>query len=226
MGTIDNRILNWISHLVPPEVKTKEVEILNPLENPDTLSIISEFYKKFYGDSKQRIALFGINPGRLGAGLTGIGFTDPVNLERACGISNSLPPKQELSSKFIYDMIDRYGDCSSFFNHVYIGSVVPFGFVKNGVNLNYYDIKELQEELTPYIKQEIKRQLDFVRSDVAFCIGKGKNQKFLEKINSQEKFFDHLEILPHPRWIMQYKLKHKLEFIDQYVESIKKYSIS
>jgi hypothetical protein len=52
-------------------------------------------------------------------------------------------------------------------------------------------------------------------------IGKGKNQKFFEMINKDYKFFDEIITLPHPRWVMQYKLKEKQNHINNYVTTLK-----
>ena len=218
-----NKIIAFVNQLESPVISTAEVEVLNPLLRMETKEIVKTFYSKYYSDNEKRMAFIGINPGRLGSGLTGIGFTDPVNLENGCGIENSFQKKQELSSRFVYDMIESYGGVEIFYKDVYISSVVPLGFVKRDINLNYYDIKELEEELTPYIKEQFEKQLPFLRRDVAFCIGKGKNLKFLNALNKKEGYFDKIEVLPHPRWIMQYRLKSKSEFVDEYIQTIKKY---
>jgi len=42
--------------------------------------LIREFYTKFYSDCKPRQLVLGINPGRFGAGATGIPFTDTRRL--------------------------------------------------------------------------------------------------------------------------------------------------
>ncbi len=217
---VSNEILAFFNQLNPPLINTPAVSILDPLKLAETKQIIKQFYSKYYADNKKRLAFIGINPGRLGSGLTGIGFTDPVNLEEFCGIPNSFQKKHELSSRFIYDMIQSYGGVNSFYSDVFISSTVPYGFVKNDINLNYYDIKSLEEELTPYIKAQFEQQMHFLRSDVAFVIGKGKNYKFLERLNKSEGYFDRLEVLPHPRWVMQYRLKRKTEFIEEYVQKI------
>jgi len=219
--TIAEKIIEFFNELEAPAISTPEVEVLNPLLRNETKEIIDKFYSRYYNDHKERIAFIGINPGRLGSGLTGIGFTDPVNLEKVCGIKNSFQKKYELSSRFVYDMIEAYGGAATFFKDVFISSVVPLGFVRRDVNLNYYDIKELEQELTPYIKEQFEKQLPFLRRDVAFCIGKGKNLKFLSDLNKKEGYFDEIKVLPHPRWIMQYRLKRKTEFIEEYTNLIK-----
>lgn len=216
-------ILDFLLNLELPALSLKEVVTLHPYTRPETIDIVNRFYQRFYNDQQLRIAFIGINPGRLGSGLTGIGFTDPVNLEEIVGISNSFDKKHELSSRFIYDMIEAFGGLEAFYQHIYITSVVPLGFTKDEVNLNYYDIPQLQTELVPYVKKQFEAQLPFLRRDVAFCIGKGKNYHFLQKLNQSEGYFERIEVLPHPRWVMQYRLKRKDEFIAEYIETIGKY---
>jgi len=222
---IAEQILSFILNLESPILTLDEVVTMNPSLNSETRELIRQFYTKYYVDDNKRMAFIGINPGRLGSGLTGIGFTDPVNLEKVCGIPNSFDKKHELSSRFIYDMIAEFGGTDSFYKHVYITSVVPLGFTRNEINLNYYDIKELENELIPYIKEQFEKQMPFLRRDVAFCIGRGKNLKFLEKLNKQEGYFEKIEVLPHPRWVMQYRLKRKQEFIDEFVRVISSYCV-
>ena len=67
---------------------------------------------------------------------TGIPFTDPVRLRDICGIENDFQNKPELSSDFIYRLIDVMGGPRHFYKHYYIGAVSPLGFVKNGKNFN------------------------------------------------------------------------------------------
>ena len=72
----------------------------------------------------------------VGAGVTGIPFTDPLCLEQNCGIQNPFDKRPELSSDFIYRFISAYGSAESFYSKFLISSLCPLGFVRNGKNLN------------------------------------------------------------------------------------------
>lgn len=75
---------------------------MNPFqENENIISISSSFYKKYYNDNNSRHLILGINPGRFGAGLTGIPFTDPKRLESNCNIKFNGALAHELSSVFV-----------------------------------------------------------------------------------------------------------------------------
>lgn len=199
----------------------KGVEVLNPYQDKVVFDLTQKFFKKFYNDNNPRRIIIGINPGRFGGGMTGIPFTDPIRLEKICGIENDIAKKPELSSDFIYQMIAAFGGPEKFFGNYFISSVSPLGFTKDGKNLNYYDIKELQTALQDFIIESIRKQLKFgISTNVAFCLGEGDNYKFLSKLNAEQKFFGKLVPLPHPRFIMQYRRKRLDEFISLYVKTL------
>ena len=60
-----------------------------------------------------------------------------------------------MSSTFVYETVNAYGGAKAFFSNVYFTSVYPFGFVKDGKNLNYYDIPALQKALEKDIVEKI-----------------------------------------------------------------------
>lgn len=198
------------------------VKVMNPFQDEITREFSEKFYKKFYNDDKQRTLILGINPGRFGAGLTGIPFTDPVKLEKNCGISNPFHKITEPSAGFVYDMITFYGSPESFFNRYFIHAVCPLGFTREGLNYNYYDSKVLQKAVTPFIIQSLKEILKFeVNTEICFCLGNGKNYRFLSRINADHHFFKEIIPLPHPRWVIQYRRKRQHEFIEMYLNYLK-----
>ena len=148
-------------------------------------------------------------------------FTDPIKLETYCNIPNEFQKKAELSSSFIYDMITAYGGVERFYSKFLISSVSPLGYVRNGINLNYYDLKGYKQLFEPYVVNEIQKQLEMNFSrKVAFSVGKGENIKYLKWLNDKYQFFDQIIPLSHPRWVMQYRLKRKEEFINEYLEKL------
>jgi hypothetical protein len=219
--TFADKVLTFNKSLRITAKLPEGVKVLNPFENPDTFTWCSLFYRKFYSDTSPRTIILGINPGRFGAGLTGIPFTDPVKLEEQCGIKNSMPKKAELSADYIYQLIDAFGGPAKFYQRFYFSSVSPLGFVKDGKNLNYYDIKNLQQSVYGFIVETLTRQLEFgVNREVCFCLGEGKNFKFLSKLNNDHGFFKRLVPLPHPRYVMQYKRKRLPEYIQHYLNHL------
>jgi len=214
--TFAEKTLIFYNQLSPGNQLPDGVEILNPYSRPETMAACETFYTKFYNDHKNRRIIFGINPGRFGAGITGIPFTDPVHLEQACGIPNNLNKKSELSSQFIYMLIENMGGVTPFYQHYFIGAVSPLGFVKNGKNYNYYDDRLLERSLKSFIVKSMIQQVTLgVSTDKCYCLGNGKNFIFLKRLNDEIKIFDEIIPLPHPRWVMQYRRKQLQSYLDE-----------
>jgi len=219
-----NQVIDFLSDLHFPIELNENIRVMNPFRDALTTELLREFYHRFYNDQQERWTIIGINPGRFGGGVTGIPFTDPVRLETVCGISNPWPKKQELSSVFIYDMINAFGGVESFYSKFYITAISPLGFTRDNKNLNYYDDKELLLRIRPFVVECMEKQLSFgIHRNVAFCLGDGKNYKYLNALNTELRFFNTIIPLSHPRFIMQYRVKKKHEFIGKYLDAFRKY---
>jgi len=215
-------ILSFISELQFPVTLPAGIEVMTPFNNATTMQACSSFYKKYYNDNQLRRMIIGINPGRFGGGVTGIPFTDPIRLQNDCGIDNNWIKKQELSSLYVYEMIEAFGGTDLFYKQFYVTAVSPLGFTRDGKNLNYYDDKKLQLDIKPFVIDCLKKQFRFgIDRSVAFCLGDGKNFAWLSKLNAEEHFFERIVPLSHPRFIMQYRLKKKQEYIDDYLRKLK-----
>lgn len=218
MRTWAENIYQFYSQLEPPSELPNSIEYLFPQKDPQVLQVVKAFLDKYYNDSKKRRLVLGINPGRFGAGVTGVNFTAPKQLTEPLKIHHPFKQQTELSAEFIYEMIEAYGGAEKFYRSYFLGSVCPLGFVQGGKNINYYDDKELLKTIEPFIISSINTQLSFpVEKGSCFCIGGEKNYKFLLTLNEQFKWFDKIVPLPHPRFIMQYKRKQKEEYIQQYL---------
>lgn len=118
-------------------------------------------------------------------------------------------------------MIKAFGGTQLFYQQFYISAVSPLGFVKAGKNLNYYDDPLLLKRIEPLVVKWLQQQIEFgLNTNVCFCIGEGENFKYLNKLNDQHQFFQQIKSLPHPRFIMQYRLKKKQEYIQLYKNSL------
>lgn len=219
---LDVRILNFYKSLTLDARLPKGIEYMNPYINEYTFQLCEQFYHKFYNDERGRTLMVGINPGRFGSGLTGISFTDPIKLEKECGIPNTLVKKAELSADFIYRMINAYGGPKKFYQRYFISAISPLGFIKDGKNINYYDVPKLQEAVTPFILKSIQSMLNLgISRKKCFCIGEGKNLDFLTRLNNTHHWFEEIVPLSHPRFIMQYKRKSVDLYVDDYLSKLK-----
>ena len=222
MKSTGEKILDFYSHLELEQLKTPNVQVMNPFKKEEVQAICEVFYNQFYNDSGKRVFMIAINPGRFGAGVTGLPFTDPTILENTLNIPNDFVKRKELSAIFIYELIEALGGVEMFYQNFFFTNVSPLGFLQDGKNLNYYDVADLQKELTPWMVEQMTRQVEnWGRADIAFTIGKGKNHKELVKLNDQHKWFKKIVALPHPRWVMQYRLKSKNLILDETVSIIR-----
>jgi len=132
-------------------------------------------------------------------------------------IENPFDKRPELSSRFIYAMIDELNGPDKFYRSFYITAVSPLGFIRDGKNLNYYDIPSLESNWEPFMVGALKEQIEFCgNAKIAFSIGMGKNIEYLNRLNKKYNLVDELIALPHPRWVMQYRLKRINEFLEEY----------
>jgi hypothetical protein len=219
--TLADHINHFNEHLKLDIPLGKGVEVMNPFTDDTVRELARKFYNKYYSDKHSRKLLLGINPGRFGAGVTGIPFTDPVKLQEDCGIVNPFKKVRESSADFVYDMIKVYGGSEAFYAKYFIQAVCPLGFLKNGLNYNYYDDPKLEKLVTPFIIGSIHTMIGFgMDTSVCYCLGNGKNFKYLSKLNKDYNFFGEVVPLPHPRWVVQYRRKRYDEFVGVYLEAL------
>ena len=178
---------------------------------------MEKFFNKFFQDARKRVFVIGINAGRLGSGTTGVPFTDPIELENSCGISNTLTKRREISSEFLYKFIAKWGGARTFYGDFFFTGMLPVGLVRDGKNCNYYDHPKLLSVMTPFIVDTLTKQVAFGASQEAVIIlGSGKNQKIFAKLNKEYAWFKQVYVLEHPRFIVQYRGKYLKRYLKKY----------
>lgn len=223
MLTFADKVIGFNRHLVYKGDLPEGFQVMNPfLDNPETMQVMGEFYHRYYHDTRQRRFIIGINPSRNGAGVTGVPFTDTKRLEKACGITMKSARTHEVSSVFLYEMIEAYGGVEHFYHDFYINSPFPLAIIRQTaggawLNANYYDDPLLFKMVKGFTIESLKRHIDLgLDTSEVFVLGK-KNADYIAKLNAEEKLFDKLTPLEHPRYIQQYKSKDKQLYIDKYL---------
>ena len=184
MKTFAEKVIHFNRELRFPGELPEGIRVMNPFGSPEIAEVTEQFYRKFYDDTHPRKLILGINPGRLGAGATGVPFTDTKRLRDICDIEINSFKTHEPSSVFIYDLIERYGGADAFYQHFYINSASPLGFIVqsprgNWINCNYYDYPDLFAAVREFIVSSLKQQIRFgIDTTSCFVLGK-KNAKFL-----------------------------------------------
>jgi len=221
--TFGKRAIEYNRNLHHSGELPKEFQVINPfMENPETMEVTEQFYHKFYHDFDRRKFIIGINPSRHGAGVTGVPFTDTKRLESVCGIKMESARTHEVSSVFMYDMIAQYGGAKKFYKQFYINSPFPLAIIRQAksgswLNANYYDDSLLFNKVKKFMIQSLKEQIELgLDTSEVYVLGK-KNATFIHKLNKEEKMFDRIVSLEHPRYIQQYKFKERQIYIDKYI---------
>jgi hypothetical protein len=205
------------------------VQVLDPLRGAnadEVLRVVSTFHQKYYGDDRPRTLMLGINPGRHGAGSTGLPFTDTKRCESDLGITVKGMHTHEPSSDMFYRMIRAAGGAEAFYGRVYVHAICPLGFVREGesgsiTNLNYYDDMALEQSVTPFVEEWLRGLVGCgMRTDAAICIGTGRNAAFFNKLNARLQLFDRIIPVEHPRYIMQYKARSIDLYVDKYLRAM------
>lgn len=223
--TLAERILHFYYDLhLSSEKLPKNTAVMNPYQeaSKDFHQTMADFHHKYFDDDRPRKLILGINPGRFGAGQTGIPFTDTPSLRKHCDIETSIETR-ETSSEFVYRVIEACGGPDQFYADWFIGGVCPLGFLVknkkgNWVNWNYYDDDKLYQTVKVFIIEKLREQIELCgRPRSAVVWGTGKNMKYLQKINQEAKLFEQLIPLEHPRYVMQYKRKQMDQYIRKFV---------
>jgi hypothetical protein len=203
------------------------IHVMNPFfESSVALGNIKLFAKKYLNDEKPRHIILGINPSRFGAGVTGIPFTDTKRLISECEINYSGKSTHEISSVFMYEMINAFGGVKKFYQKFYINSPFPLAITQinpdgREKNYNYYDSPALIKSTQGFMVKSLQQLIALgIKTETCFCLGTGQNAKFLNKLNYEHRFFGKIIPLEHPRFIMQYKSAVKELFIDKYINTL------
>ncbi len=196
-----------------------DVEVISIYDDPQVRKHLYNFLHNFFSDTHKRILVLGINPGRIGTGVTGIPFTDTDTLSRICGINHNLAIRTELSSQFMYRCIEKFGGVRTFYNRFFLSAVSPVGFTKDGKNFNYYDDSVFLSSIMSFLKETLQQQLKLGVYNTVVILGTGKNKIIFQNINNELALFRNVFFLEHPRYIMQYKRKNLEYYTQKYIDT-------
>ena len=104
----------------------------------------------------------------------------------------------------MFEVMEAYGGVEKFYKDFFFTTTMPLGLLKEGKNYNYYDDMETQSALEAFITETLLKQMSFPQAKPnIICVGTGKNFKYLKIFNDKHKCFESIEVVPHPRWVMQ-----------------------
>ena len=172
---------------------------------------VYRFYNKFYSLGYPKIVLCGINPGKNGAGKTGIPFIDYKSLSKI--FEDIKRCDSERSAKYVFKLIEYIG-IEKFFRNIYLTNFSFLGFTKNKKNINYY---ELPPKAVDIIHENFIYEMNIVNPDFIISLSKD----VYDHINS---IFSGTNInikyrLPHPNYC-SFPSREGI-YLDQYLALLK-----
>lgn len=199
------------------ELLSNNVNILSDfLDNKQN---IIQFHERYIKNSKPKIVLCGINPGRFGAGLTGIPFIDFNSLGKMLPFVESIT--SEKSAGFFFSVIQEFG-IVEFYKNFHVTNLSWYGFCKcnKGSNVNYYD---LRTDIQRYLIDIFVREIEYINPEVIIPLS---TQVYHELRALKESGEIKAEIGPrlnHPSWITTYRSRELSHWRNQYISVLKKY---
>lgn len=172
---------------------------------------INAFCQKFYGDAIPRIMICGINPGRHGAGKTGVPFLDFMSLSRLIpGIERQ---DSEKSASFFFEVVRSF-DAESFFRTFYVGNFSSVGYLRDGVNLNYHDLPQAAREV---VERNFLEEIEAIHPTHVISLGKEVHRTLHNLLSAS---IDCSLYLPHPSWIATYRSYEMDHWVARYRDAL------
>jgi len=177
--------------------KNDDIELLDGFL--DNWENVKHFYEKYYANGYPKTVLCGINPGKNGAGKTGIPFLDFDSLSKLIdGIEHT---DTERSAQFFYDVVQEFG-VEKFYRSFYVTNISWMGYMKENKNVNYY---QLSDPVKEFIYDAFKHEMSVVGPKTIISL----SQEVKKTVNDifQDSGIDTATTLPHPNYCVFPKKK-------------------
>ena len=152
---------------------------------------VKRFYAVYYGATYPDTVLCGINPGRNGAGKTGVPFIDFSSLSKLLdGIGRE---DKERSAQFFFEIVQHFGP-RTFFRSFYVTNFSWVGYARQKTNVNYYD---LSTEAQTIIGKMFEHEMKQVCPKRIVALSKRVHESVTILLDDT---IDTTLLLPHPNW--------------------------
>jgi len=168
--------------------------------------VMDDFWRRFYPEELPRHVICGLNPGRFGAGLTGVPFTDFQTLSR--WMPSVERQDTEPSAQFFAQVVAAVG-VEAFFRRFYVTNVSAVGYVKDGRNLNYHDLPAGALEV---VERRFVEEMEIVRPQQIIALGR-QVERSIKRLMPNVV----VSYLPHPAWVSTYRKAAQHDWIERYL---------
>lgn len=194
-------------------IATEEIEVLSDFL--DNWNHAKQFYTRYYGDRFPRTVICGLNPGRLGAGKTGVPFLDFASLSTL--LPGIVRQDTEPSAQFFFRVVQHFG-ADSFFRSFFVTNVSWVGFKRGAANLNYAD---LPPKALAFVEKMFQWEMKQVKPLRIVSLGV-EVQKTVNTLFARTPV-DTTVRLPHPRSCV-FPKKVRLR-VQDYIDVLSKYCV-
>jgi hypothetical protein len=210
-----NRIFYGDLKYINKILNEKNIFILDDFK--DNLNIIKKFYDKFISLNKPKAVICGINPGRFGAGKTGIPFLDFSSISKL--INDIDKNDTERSAQFFYSVIAHLTP-DVFYKYFYVTNISCLGFKilkKQWKNINYY---ELPFEIQKVFINNFLNEINYLTPEYIISCSR-QVHKTLVELKDNNLIKSNIDIIvQHPYWC-SIDANSKFGF-DRYIYELKK----
>jgi hypothetical protein len=173
----------------------------------------ARFAEEYCSNQSPNVVLCGINPGRLGAGKTGVPFLDFSSLSKL--FEDVYRHDEERSAQFFFEVIEYFG-AKSFYSTFHVTNISSVGFERAGANVNYYD---LPEKALRYIYSRFSGEIKAVQPTAIISLS-GAVHSTVKHLFSGSSI-DISVCLPHPNYCAFPKQRDRCKAL--YVEVLSQY---
>lgn len=167
-----------------------DISVLREFE--ENLFVSKSFAKAYCSSPKISVVLCGINPGRLGAGKTGVPFLDFASLSKL--LPEIIRHDTERSANFFFEVVEHFG-AKEFYANFHVTNISSVGFERAGSNVNYYD---LPEQALKYVYSAFFQEIMAVQPTVIISMA-GSVHSTVKKLFLNSTI-DISTCLPHPNY--------------------------
>ena len=175
--------------------------------------IAEQFWQQYVPEPLPQTVIVGLNPGRMGAGLTGVPLLDFRSLTNLLPDARLPRNDTEPSANFFHRVAQHIG-AEKFYRQFYVSNVSAVGYLRDNKNCNYHDLPDAAQQI---VEQRFRDEMAVVAPKRIIALGR-------EVEATVQRLYDdgaiRISHLPHPSWIMTYRLREAQSWVRRYTQML------
>ncbi|MEY2342744.1 uracil-DNA glycosylase family protein [Acidithiobacillus sp. IBUN Pt1247-S3] len=176
-------------------------------------SIAEQFWQQYIPEPLPQTVILGLNPGRLGAGLTGIPLLDFRSLASLFPDGRLPRNDTEPSANFFHRVVQNVG-AEKFYREFYVSNVSAVGYLRDNKNCNYHELPDAAQRI---VEERFVAEMAVVAPKRIIALGREVEATVQRLFPDGSVRISHL---PHPSWIMTYRLREAQSWVRRYTQML------